>query len=245
VKNRTLVIGDIHGGLAALKQVFDRAQITPSDTLIFLGDYTDGWSESFGIVELLLGLSQNQDCVLLKGNHDGWTEDWLRTNVIDNDWYKQGGESTCTSYANAEPATKKAHLRFFERLKNYYVDNANRLFVHAGFTSPRGPAHEPDPDQLIWDRSLWEMTWATDRSLHFDSPNFPPHLKLFSEIYLGHTPTIRYGSFAPIRIFNVCNMDTGAAFFGKLSLMDVDTKQVWQSDTVMDLYPGEKGRNKS
>ena len=44
--NRKLVIGDIHGGLKALHQVLDRAKVTSKDTLIFLGDFVDGWSES-------------------------------------------------------------------------------------------------------------------------------------------------------------------------------------------------------
>ena len=43
---------------------------------------------------------------------------------------------------------------------------------------------------------------------------------------------------------NVGNLDTGAAFTGKLSLMDINTKEFWQSDPVWKLYPGEKGRNK-
>ncbi|MFN7675810.1 metallophosphoesterase, partial [Flavobacterium sp.] len=44
--HRKLVIGDIHGGLRALHQIMDRAKVTTDDTLIFLGDYVDGWSES-------------------------------------------------------------------------------------------------------------------------------------------------------------------------------------------------------
>lgn len=44
--NRILVIGDIHGGLKAINQVFERAKVTTDDRLIFLGDYVDGWSES-------------------------------------------------------------------------------------------------------------------------------------------------------------------------------------------------------
>lgn len=33
--NRTLVLGDIHGGLKALIQVFEKAEINSKDTLIF------------------------------------------------------------------------------------------------------------------------------------------------------------------------------------------------------------------
>jgi serine/threonine protein phosphatase 1 len=39
---RTLVIGDIHGGLRAFNQILERAKVTTKDTLIFLGDYVDG-----------------------------------------------------------------------------------------------------------------------------------------------------------------------------------------------------------
>jgi serine/threonine protein phosphatase 1 len=47
---RTLVIGDIHGGLKALVQLLERAKITPEDEIIFLGDYVDGWSDSANVV---------------------------------------------------------------------------------------------------------------------------------------------------------------------------------------------------
>jgi serine/threonine protein phosphatase 1 len=43
---------------------------------------------------------------------------------------------------------------------------------------------------------------------------------------------------------NVWDMDTGAAFSGRITVMDIDTKRYWQSDLVEDLYPGEAGRNK-
>ena len=43
---------------------------------------------------------------------------------------------------------------------------------------------------------------------------------------------------------NVWNVDTGAAFKGKLSAIDIDTKEIFQSDNLPLLYPDEKGRNK-
>jgi serine/threonine protein phosphatase 1 len=43
---------------------------------------------------------------------------------------------------------------------------------------------------------------------------------------------------------NVWNIDTGAGFWGKLSALDIDTKEFWQSEPVKDLYPGEKGRSR-
>jgi serine/threonine protein phosphatase 1 len=43
---------------------------------------------------------------------------------------------------------------------------------------------------------------------------------------------------------NVWNIDTGAAFSGKVSALDIDSKEFKQSNPVRDLYPGETGRNK-
>ena len=58
--SRTLVIGDIHGGLLALQQVLERAGILKEDHLVFLGDYVDGWSDSARTVSYLIALSRKQ-----------------------------------------------------------------------------------------------------------------------------------------------------------------------------------------
>ena len=37
-------------------------------------------------------------------------------------------------------------------------------------------------------------------------------------------------------------MDTGGGFNGKVTAMDIDTKEYFQSDFVKELYPIETGR---
>lgn len=66
---RTLVFGDIHGGLKALIQLLKRIDITPQDNLIFLGDYVDGWSDSANVVSYLIELAQQNTCIFIRGNH--------------------------------------------------------------------------------------------------------------------------------------------------------------------------------
>ncbi|MBX3253821.1 MAG: serine/threonine protein phosphatase [Chitinophagaceae bacterium] len=239
---RTLVIGDIHGGLRALMQVVERAGVTTDDTLIFLGDYVDGWSESAEVIELLTELSLRQHCIFLKGNHDEWCEEWLRTGKTNDPWLFHGGAATVKSYSALSPKERKQHLHFFEQMKLYHIDDDNRLFVHAGFTSMHGPQHEKYPSNFSWDRTLWE-TACSVKDISPDSALFPKRLKLFNEIYIGHTPTLYYNTTVPMQGSNVWNVDTGAAFNGKLTAMDIRTKVYWQSDPVMHLYPGEKGRN--
>lgn len=241
---RTLVIGDIHGGLKALKQLLKIATVTKDDTLIFLGDYVDGWSDASFLIRFLMDLSKDYSCIFLKGNHDAWCENWLATGEVLDVWYNHGGKETIKSYETISEDEKVQHLQFFKSMKMFYEDRQNRLFVHAGFTSMYGPAREYEITNLYYDRTLWEMALSLDKRIEKDSIYYPKRLKCFKEIYIGHTPTINYGFTEPMNAVNVWNIDTGAAFTGKLSCMDVNTKDVFQSDVVQIFYPNEKGRNK-
>jgi serine/threonine protein phosphatase 1 len=240
---RTLVFGDIHGGLRALVQLLERVEVTPNDQLIFLGDYVDGWSESAQVIEFLIDLAKQNDCIFIKGNHDAWCQDWLCTNKIDSKWSLHGGKGTVESYSNYNEETKLAHLNFYEKMKNYYVDNEYRLFIHAGFTSMHGPEQEFYTTNYSWDRTLWEMALTMDKRIKKDSKMYPKRLLLYHEIYIGHTPTLIYDMDIPMQGCNVWNIDTGAAFSGKLTCLDIETKAFFQSDKLIDLYPNENGRN--
>jgi serine/threonine protein phosphatase 1 len=98
---RTFVIGDIHGGLLALEQVMKKAKVTTQDTLIFLGDYVDGWSQSPQVIEYLMDLKSKQNCICIRGNHDELLLSWFKSKTEDVDetlWFKHGGEATVLAY---------------------------------------------------------------------------------------------------------------------------------------------------
>jgi len=240
---RTMVIGDIHSGLKALRQVMERARITPKDKLIFLGDYVDGWSQAVETVDFLIDLRKTHNCCLLRGNHDELCYDWLVKEEDNPTWLKHGGEATAKSYKKADKATIRVHLEFYEGLKNNYLDSKNRLFLHAGFTNLKGIDHEYFTKTFYWDRTLWELANALDPSLNRNEAKYPSRLKQYSEIFIGHTPISKIGLAIPKNNANVWNIDTGAAFKGPLSIMDIDTKEFWQSDPVHTFYPSERGRN--
>ena len=240
---RTLVIGDIHGGLRALHQIMERAKVTPSDTLIFLGDYVDGWSQSPQVIDYLIQLQTNHNCVFIRGNHDELLLEWLNKTKDNPLWYKHGGESTVLAYANVSEESRKEHVEFLQSLENYYLDEDNRLFIHAGFTNVNGVDYEYFPKLFYWDRTLWETALAMDKKLQFDDLFYPKRLTLYKEIYIGHTPVSRIDKATPVKMANVWNIDTSAAFEGPLTIMDVDTKEFWQSEPLHHLYPNEKGRN--
>lgn len=241
--NRTLVIGDIHAGLNGLKQLLERVKATPNDQIIFLGDYVDGWSHAVETVDFLISFNTTHNCIFIKGNHDELCMDWLRDGTDNPVWLQHGGAATKTSYEKVTDEKIDQHMFFFQNLKDYYLDEANRLFLHAGFTNLKGIDYEYFTKSFYWDRTLWELARSLNPVLLKKDSKYPHRLRLYDEIFIGHTPISKTGSATPEKAANVWNLDTGAAFKGPLSAMDVDTKEVWQSDPVHLFYPDETGRN--
>ena len=128
-------------------------------------------------------------------------------------------------------------------LKPYYLDEQNRLFIHAGFTNLKGVDFEHFKPMFYWDRTLWEMALALDETINPESDLYPNRLKLYHEIYIGHTPTTKINQTIPVNKSSIWNIDTGAAFKGPLTIFDVENKEYWQSDSLPILYPNENGRN--
>lgn len=240
---RRFVIGDIHSAKKAILQVLDRAGVTKEDHLIFLGDYVDSWSDAFETVEFLIALQKTHNCTFIRGNHDELCKEWLLTEKENQQWLIHGGAATKASYLKAGKEKWNAHVQFYENLQNNYIDDDNRLFLHAGFTNLKGIDYEYFKKIFYWDRTLWELAKAVDPDLRPEDKNFPQRLKHYKEIFIGHTPISKTKEAIPQKGVNVWNVDTGAAFKGALTIMDVKTKQFWQSDLVYTLYPREKGRN--
>ena len=241
--NRTLVIGDIHGGLRAIFQIFEKANVTTEDTLIFLGDYVDGWSESPEVIDFLIQFKETHRCVFLRGNHDDLLLSWLEEKKDNPQWFNHGGKITMEKYSLLSDEEKQPHIDFLKLLENYHLDNQNRLFIHAGFTNLNGVEYEYFPKMFYWERTLWENALSLDPKIEKESPFYPKRFTLYKEIFIGHTPVTRVGETTPMNRANVWNMDTGAAFRGPLTILNVDTKEFWQSDPLPELYPEENGRN--
>tara|TARA_R110000822_G_scaffold73853_13_gene177639 strand:+ start:10718 stop:11518 length:801 start_codon:yes stop_codon:yes gene_type:complete len=264
---RVLVIGDIHGNCKGLLDVLDACGYDKEyDQLICVGDYVDGWSESFEVVDFLIDLALQaiHKPIFLRGNHDVWCEEYLHGQV-KNLWLTQGGQATLKSYQeNNEHLDMTSHKKFFRGLHNYYVDKENRGFVHGGFVSKRGIGHDPYQSNYYWDRDMWSLAvMLHGREHEATGVSSATRFRKHKEVYIGHTSTLNWkckphlpeynndnqiaknGDITvPMNRCNVWNMDTGGGFKGKLSIMDIDTKQVWQADYTKKLYPGEMGHYK-
>lgn len=239
---RTFVCGDIHGGAKALIQVLEQANFDKNvDKLIALGDVCDGWSETPEAIEELMSI---KNLIYIKGNHDQWAyrgltkdREFLSFHGDGSAWRHHGGKATEDAYER-RPELIEKHIEFLKNANLYHLDEQNRLFVHAGINHIL-PIDKNDEDTLIWDRNFWYGVHAGRN-----------HGKAYKEVYIGHTPTLNFpdnkgSQYKPINRHNVWNMDTGAAFTGKLSMMDIDTKELYQSELVRSLYPNEFGRNRA
>ncbi|MEO0573769.1 MAG: serine/threonine protein phosphatase, partial [Bacteroidota bacterium] len=182
-------------------------------------------------------------CTFIRGNHDELCYEWMLTGKENPQWLVHGGIATRDSYIKAGKEKWEAHFEFYRNLKNTLLDNDNRLFLHAGFTNLKGIAYEYFEQLFYWDRTLWELAKSLHPDLSPENPTYPMRLTHYREIFIGHTPLSKTGHAEPTNCANVWNVDTGAAFKGPLTMMDVETKEYWQSDPVYAFYPNENGRN--
>ena len=223
---RTFVIGDIHGAYKALLQCFERSGFDRiKDRLIVIGDVCDGYPEVRQCIDELLKVKH---CDLVIGNHDMWALDWAVRGDKPKIWMSQGGDRTIASYGGG--CMPKAHIDF---LKNgqLWIEVNNQIFVHGGF-NPDISLSNHNAQTLVWDRTLFDAAWK------MQSIGNECKLGSYKDIFVGHTATEFYNTLKPIHACNVWNIDTGAGWSGKLTIMNVATKEYWQSDLTQDLYGG-------
>lgn len=254
---RRFVIGDIHNNHKALKQVIERSNYNYNeDLLIFLGDYVDGYSQAKETIDFLLELQDKSinKPIFIMGNHDWWFLQYLKYGTIDRVWLNNGGDTTFKDFnvENMLFVEKEKYFNFFNNLHYYYKDDDNNVFVHAGYYYGVG---EDDTNTYLWDRDLWFLSLELDSKWKNGDKN-----KIFTqynEVFIGHTTTMNwlakphYPEYennktgritVPMNRCNVWNLDTGAGYRGRLTIMDIDSKEYWQSDMAILLYPEERGR---
>ncbi len=232
---RELCIADIHGGYRSFVQVLELAAFDPEkDKLIVLGDVCDGWPDTPQCIELLLSF---KNMIFVMGNHDQWAFEWLEWGKQPDIWTLQGGQATLDAYLKVPELMQKHRGDFFRKSPYYYIDDKNRLFIHGGIPQREmfKNIESVDKMDLMWDRSLANLVMSNRiKCKKFQGSNF-------TEIYLGHTTTSQVSDL-PIITEKVILLDQGGGWEGKLTLMDINTKEYWQSDLVYKLYPEHRGR---
>lgn len=235
--SRRLAIADIHGSFKAMMQCFEASCFDyENDTLICLGDTCDGYPETKECFDELLKVN---NLIYVIGNHDEWLFNWMLYGDNPVVWLTQGGFSTVESYGSLYDAPVE-HAELLRKAYLYY-ELDNMLFVHGGIDVNQKDIRKQSKDTLLWDRKLIQT--AMKKQLR----NRDWNALDYDKIFIGHTTT-RAFKFKkepicePIVACNVVNIDTGAGWGGRATIMNIDTLQYWQSDFSRNLYGPNQGR---
>jgi serine/threonine protein phosphatase 1 len=209
-KNCIAVIGDIHGCLKTLKDLYGK--ITKYDIPVYsVGDFIDRGDKSREVIDFLIG--NNIKAII--GNHEAW---FLEAMTMEDEvagfkaWISAGGAPTMTSYFNdineitlrtfREKVTASGHYDFIASLPLKY--EVNNVFIsHAG-----------------------KVKDGSESSLYFNYRE-PERLEGKLQIF-GHKPKdeVDYvkGWYA--------NVDTGCVYGNKLTAVIVDTVRAEIVETI-------------
>jgi len=214
---RVYAVGDIHGRLDLLKQLWSQIEADAADAalhkiVLFVGDYVDRGPDSKGVIEFLINARIKGGVVLcLRGNHDQSVLDFMADATFYRNWKTFGAPETLMSYGVRPPLFDKdeelerarkelvekcpaSHVKFLTSLP-YSHAIGGYFFAHAG-AKPGVPLDEQEPKDLLWIRD-----------------EFLGHRSGFDKVVVhGHTPEE-----APKRRAHRIGIDSGAYATGCLT----------------------------
>jgi serine/threonine protein phosphatase 1 len=218
VKTRIYAIGDVHGRLDLLEQLYDRIidHATTSDVerrvLVHLGDYVDRGPDSKGVLLRVRAGLPSFEMILLKGNHEELMLEFLEEGNGDalERWLDNGGVETLRSFGidpdreavdreEAIAAIGPELLRWLCTLTRSHREG-DLFFAHAG-VRPGVPLAQQDPEDLIWIRRDF-----TNSEADFGA-----------RVVHGHSPSPE-----PVIRANRIGIDTGAVWTGHLTAAVLD-----------------------
>lgn len=219
---KRFVLGDIHGEIDYLKEVIEKSGIDPeNDLLIQIGDIVDRGEEPFKCIDELLKF---RHLILIRGNHDEAFIQKIATGISDLGDHPENGQNITLEKWDQLTKDQKKHYYSTLLLKQipYHITQDNICFVHGGFDRME-KIEDQDETSLLWDREFVNQMMSCSKDQKLQTVDD------FKEIYIGHTPTIYWNEVKPIMKGGVINIDTGSGKGGPLTIMNIDTKEYWQS----------------
>ncbi len=238
---RIYAIGDVHGRLDLLEQLFtiiqrDNAERpSASVTILMLGDLIDRGPSSAELIARCKAMSeQSKRFIILKGNHEAMMVDALHGSFPALGlWLKQGGGAALVSWGVPQDLIELGpteDLLIFARsvippehvawLSGLPLTHrlGNCLFVHAGLRPGVSLARQ-DPRDLLWIRGDFTDSTAD----------------LAFVVIHGHS--VRQA--APELRFGRLGIDTGAYRTGRLTAVGLENNDLWTMTTDADIVTAE------
>jgi serine/threonine protein phosphatase 1 len=224
---RILAVGDLHGNYRRFQSLWSRVDYRPSeDLLVFVGDYIDRGEQVEDCLKAVRELKAASPYVItLSGNHEQMLREYFEGHSIDDPpdvddegmWLTNGGDVTLDLLKRIKERSEKEYedlMRFFHSLP-YIAFCGPYVFTHAGFWEDRTLAEQKG--DMLWLREKFYRGYQGERT-----------------VIVGHTPVQFFGTSECKPVFfdnHIIDIDTGSYLRkGRISCMDLKTKQIWQSD---------------
>ncbi len=234
MKGRTIAIGDIHGCSRALNALLAAIAPQPSDVIVTLGDYVNRGPDSRGVIEQLIALERQCTMIPIMGNHDQMLRELLHDSRAGripalSGWLRMGGDATLASYANMPAKSNWAnlegippeHAAFLDRCRPYY-ETESHIFIHANYDP--GLTMDKQPNEVL----RWESLRDTLPGPHFSGKT----------VIAGHSSQ-KTGEILDLG-YLVC-IDTYCFGGGWLTALDVESRQIWQTNLRGEPRPPRSG----
>jgi serine/threonine protein phosphatase 1 len=186
---KTLIVGDIHGCHAELRELLERARLGPDDRLVSVGDVVNRGPETPQVLELLLARPRTQ---VVLGNHE-----WK---------HLQGHQSRSALITRWQcgPELYGRALCWMRGLPRC-LDLGDLVVVHWGFES--GPGCEDQNPEVLTGTEAGEL-YLTAR---YGSPRWYEHYSGPRKVVFGH-----HGYAEGVRDGLTWGIDGGCVYGGKL-----------------------------
>ena len=165
--------------------------------------------DSKGVLDMLIELSGRCRLVPILGNHDEMMLEARRSELIFRKWMEIGGIATLDSYGSSGHISlvPKEHFKFLKSCVPYFETDTH-FFVHGNYDASL-PLDQQNEQILRWP------------SLQDHAPR--PHISGKIAV-VGHTPQSEV-----LNLGHLICLDTGCAYGGKLTAMEMGSGEVWQA----------------
>lgn len=143
-----IAVGDIHGCVEQLEELFSQIKKYPDHKIVFLGDYIDRGPESNEVINFI----KNIPAIFLMGNHEAMYFDIVGL-LAERDKIKDFFKKRKISYENYLWLISNARL--FYETKDY-------IFSHAGLNTGK-QLYEQHKDDFIWSRNQVDYSIVTNK----------------------------------------------------------------------------------
>lgn len=216
-KEKMFVVGDVHGQFTMLEELLENWQ-PDEECLLFVGDLADRGENSKAVFERVHQLMEEEEAIVVKGNHDEMLELFLENPSEHLPlYYMNGGESTVNSllgrstsrenYQENVEEIKAEYPWLLPMLKSLplYYEWGDYLFVHAGVNLRKENWRDSSDHDFVWIREGF-----------YDQPNHTNKTIIF-----GHSVTSTlHGDMSNFDIWEsgdgLIGIDGGAVYGGKM-----------------------------